>query len=78
MQAGISSIRGKEGKLMARAKKGVAAADTLKVQDERVFISNDDCYLFGQGTHYDIYKKLGAHESCEEFRIFPPGNCTSS
>ena len=39
---------------MARAKKGVAAADTLKVQDERVFISNDDCYLFGQGTHYDI------------------------
>ena len=42
---------------MARAKKGVAAADTLKVQDERVFISNDDCYLFGQGTHYDIYKK---------------------
>ncbi len=20
-----------------------------------------DCYLFGQGTHYDIYKKMGAH-----------------
>ena len=20
-----------------------------------------DQYLFGQGTHYDIYKKLGAH-----------------
>ena len=20
-----------------------------------------DAYLFGQGTHYDIYKKLGAH-----------------
>lgn len=20
-----------------------------------------DMYLFGQGTHYDIYKKLGAH-----------------
>nr|WP_242622622.1 1,4-alpha-glucan branching protein GlgB [Lachnoclostridium sp. Marseille-P6806] len=24
-----------------------------------------DCYLFGQGTHYDIYKKLGAHPSEE-------------
>lgn len=26
-----------------------------------VFISEDDQYLFGQGTHYEIYKKLGAH-----------------
>ena len=24
-------------------------------------ISKDDCYLFGQGVHYEIYKKLGAH-----------------
>jgi len=29
--------------------------------EESVFISEDDCYLFGNGTHYDIYKKLGAH-----------------
>ena len=29
--------------------------------EESVFISEADCYLFGQGTHYDIYKKLGAH-----------------
>ena len=28
-----------------------------------VFISEDDMYLFGQGTHYDIYRKLGAHLS---------------
>ncbi|MBO4346759.1 MAG: 1,4-alpha-glucan branching protein GlgB [Lachnospiraceae bacterium] len=28
---------------------------------EEIFISEADCYLFGQGTHYDIYKKLGAH-----------------
>ncbi|MBO5999292.1 MAG: 1,4-alpha-glucan branching protein GlgB [Lachnospiraceae bacterium] len=34
-------------------------------ETERVFISQDDCYLFGQGTHYDIYKKLGAHPSVE-------------
>ena len=25
------------------------------------FIQEWDCYLFGQGTHYEIYKKLGAH-----------------
>lgn len=27
--------------------------------------SNLDMYLFGQGTHYDIYKKLGAHADSE-------------
>ncbi|MDO4292295.1 MAG: 1,4-alpha-glucan branching protein GlgB [Eubacteriales bacterium] len=32
---------------------------------EKVFISEADQYLFGQGTHYDIYKKLGAHLSVE-------------
>ena len=25
------------------------------------FISELDCYLFGNGTHYSIYEKLGAH-----------------
>ena len=30
-------------------------------KEENVFISEDDAYLFGKGTHYDIYKKLGAH-----------------
>ncbi len=29
------------------------------------FISDMDMYLFGTGTHYDIYKKLGAH-LCEK------------
>ena len=33
---------------------------------ERVLISQDDQYLFSQGTHYDIYKKLGAHVSVED------------
>lgn len=32
---------------------------------EKVFISETDQYLFAQGTHYDIYKKLGAHPSAE-------------
>ncbi len=31
----------------------------------KVFISEADQYLFAQGTHYDIYKKLGAHPSEE-------------
>ena len=31
-----------------------------------VFISEDDQFLFAQGTHYDIYKKLGAHPSRED------------
>ena len=36
-----------------------------KEPENRVFISEDDQYLFAQGTHYDIYKKLGAHPSVE-------------
>ncbi len=30
-------------------------------EQDVVFISDVDMYIFGQGTHYDIYKKLGAH-----------------
>lgn len=33
---------------------------------EAVFISEADQYVFAQGSHYDIYKKLGAHPSCED------------
>ena len=33
---------------------------------ETVFISEADQYLFAKGTHYDIYKKLGAHLSIED------------
>ena len=35
------------------------------VERETVFISEADQYVFAQGTHYDIYKKLGAHFSRE-------------
>lgn len=37
-----------------------------KKEKPTVFISQDDQYLFAQGTHYDIYEKLGAHPSCED------------
>lgn len=36
-----------------------------QMQEGKVFISEADQYLFAQGTHYDIYKKLGAHPSVE-------------
>lgn len=37
-----------------------------KSRENKVFISEADQYLFAQGTHYDIYKKLGAHPSVED------------
>lgn len=40
-------------------------AVTVKSRD-KVFISEADQYLFGQGMHYEIYEKLGAHLSCED------------
>ena len=33
---------------------------------EKLHFSDLDQYLFGQGTHYDIYKKLGAHPTQED------------
>ena len=39
---------------------------TGKKTEAEVFISEADQYLFAQGTHYDIYKKLGAHPSVQD------------
>ena len=39
---------------------------TGKKSEEGVFISEADQFLFAQGTHYDIYKKLGAHPTKKE------------
>ncbi len=36
-------------------------AAPAKPEKKDVFISDMDMYLFGNGTHYDIYEKLGAH-----------------
>lgn len=43
-------------------------AKQIKKSDEweQLSISEMDQYLFSQGTHYDIYKKLGAHFSEEK------------
>lgn len=37
-------------------------------EETTVFISDADQYVFGQGTHYEIYKKLGAHFCRKERR----------
>ena len=34
---------------------------TAKKPEAQPFITEFDQYLFGQGVHYEIYKKLGAH-----------------
>ncbi|MDD6811318.1 MAG: 1,4-alpha-glucan branching protein GlgB [Lachnospiraceae bacterium] len=44
---------------------GKAGKTSPKQTEQKVFISEADQYLFAQGTHYDIYKKLGAHPSVE-------------
>ena len=33
---------------------------------QKIEISQMDAYLFGNGRNYEIYKKLGAHPSCED------------
>ena len=50
----------------APAKRTAAKTTAPKKTTPEVFVSEEDCYLFGQGTHYDIYEKLGAHPSVKD------------
>ncbi len=45
-----------------KSSKQKGSVEKVEVQ-EGLYISDLDQYLFGQGTHYDIYKKLGAHKT---------------
>ncbi len=58
----------KTGKQAEKPEKEEKTEKKVLPQDEieTVFISEADQYLFSQGTHYDIYKKLGAHVSQED------------
>ncbi len=47
---------------MAVRKAKAAAVKAAPVLDS-VFLTEFDRYLFGQGTHYQIYRKMGAHEA---------------
>ncbi len=56
----------KQEKPMAKSTvKKTNVKETAKETAGEVFISEADQYVFAQGTHYDIYKKLGAHPSVE-------------
>ena len=33
---------------------------------DKVFLTEGDRYLFGMGTHYEIYEKMGAHKAVNE------------
>ena len=59
---GLSSRIKKEKEKIAGRKKTAAAGGSTKQkkEQEQYLISELDQYLFGQGTHYDIFRKLGA------------------
>ena len=44
-----------------KSAKTPAKTTSKKPKPDTGWISELDCYLFGAGTHYDIYQKLGAH-----------------
>ncbi len=50
-----------------------------KAETDSIGMTELDQYLFGQGTHYDIYKKLGAHPVTDKgqpgimFSVWAPG-----
>ena len=41
-----------------------------KKPEAQPFITEFDQYLFGQGVHYEIYKKLGAHVAMKKGKPF--------
>lgn len=47
-----------------KANKDVYISRELK--PEEVFMTELDTYLFGQGTHYEIYNKMGAHVAVKD------------
>lgn len=47
--------------MAAKQKKVQPDKTVVKIRKKEQFITELDQYLFGQGTHYDIFKKLGAH-----------------
>ena len=37
-----------------------------ELRPDEVFMTELDTYLFGQGTHYEIYNKMGAHPAVKD------------
>jgi 1,4-alpha-glucan branching enzyme len=40
--------------------------DSNQLKPEEVFFTETDAYLFGEGTHYEIYNKMGAHRAVKD------------
>ena len=60
-------IYSKTGVRVMEKKKTKSAGDGKKAEGRRgapaCFVTDLDQYLFGQGNHYDIFRKLGAHQT---------------
>ena len=63
--AKTSERQKKQGKAAEPKAEKKVVKQVEKNEPGEVFISEADQYVFAQGTHYDIYKKLGAHPSVE-------------
>ena len=72
-------VRKTAGKTAANTTKRTATKTTAKTAAKRTTrtkaaakedfrIGELDQYLFSMGTHYDIYKKMGAHRSSDEWQ----------
>ena len=46
---------------MGETKKEKKEKEIQKLEKPACFVTEMDQYLFGQGSHYDIFRKLGAH-----------------
>lgn len=76
-----STAKGNTTKRTAAAGTASSRAVQKKKEEQPVspFITELDQYLFGQGVHYDIFKKLGAHPSRKDgtdgiyFAVWAPG-----
>ena len=62
-----------KGAVRSTAKKTTVKKETAEVQAKApseqefsVFVTDLDQYLFGHGVHYDIFRKLGAHEAVKD------------
>ena len=71
----------KAAKTTARTKAAAKAKTAAPKPEETCKISELDRYLYGQGSHYRIYEKLGAHpytENCQDgyyFAVWAPQRC---
>lgn len=60
-KAAKRAAQGNKPKKIAAVKATESGTATAQKPEVSCFISDFDQYLFGQGNHYDIFRKLGAH-----------------